>query len=228
MPLETFLLLWQEKRIVLATLGFFLTASTLYIIKSDVEYSSQIRITPVNVHKHMSKASLMARYHSAFQDDRYFVDWKRVAAPKALRWEDIRTTETVENFVFEKEEKDRLINFSIEGVSVSTNDVIKLSEIHSYLSYLNAEFSNNYISAIKKTLNATERSEKTDVELLIWLEGLGVGKKLFTVGFPTWPEKTSPRTFRITLMSTVFGLFFGACFAVLFRNIQVLKERYES
>ena len=231
--------LWDGKwRITVFILIALLIGSGFVFSKQPV-YESKLTYFINNAPPYKKDDEILRDFHEKFFSKNIFEDWKKDFGKSVLKFEDFNTTELYNGVIISKSEYNQLARMispkkGNKYIFVKTNDMSILSDIFEYSQHVIQLLNKEYLYTAKDQINLIESRLKTlskrislsaaivESVLLINKFIISVEKNdpVIIVNHPTFPEKKSPKSSLILVVSIVLGAMIGFIYVLILNTIR--------
>ena len=228
--------LWDGRWLIGGFVALAMVMATSFLFVKEPEYSSKLAYSSNTLPPFYENDKALSECKKKFYDKATFDLWSRNNSESIIRYEEFSDTEIVEGFVLSKDEDDRLALLSSDKkrkgggsfVRVKSNQLPKLNDFYLYAQYINTLLSEEYIQRSKDELvlieNRLEKSPSVADSMINnllaidrYIDSASKGARVLSIARPTIPEKTSPKSALILVMSVMLGGMAGV-FYILIRN----------
>ena len=234
--ISTFLLI-----AVLLGSGFLFVKDSVY--ESKVIYSVDIVPPFYENEKVYENERVLIDFEKKFYSIRVFKDWKESSGNTLLLFEDFNATEIIDGFVLSKNEGEQLATLRSKTddysfVLIKTNQLRILNDFFRYTNYINEALKNDYVVRARDQLKIIKLSQKDSAlggynmfETILLLErfvlSVEKGTNVLRIQNPTIPEKVSPNSLVILVISVVLGGMMGAFITLARSSIRKREEQLD-
>jgi LPS O-antigen subunit length determinant protein (WzzB/FepE family) len=249
--IELLTILWNGKKIVIATTLISLAISGIYLFYEKNKYVSLMYYSVNNIQG--STLTMRERFKDerdqfladqafkkSFYKKKYFDEWSANNVSSKLMYDDFRLNYNLNGIEYLKTgEFEAQFSSKIEKwITLRTNDKDKINDYFSYASFINNVVTNSYInSAVKnKEMYFNLKTKLTDtgmsvnnyflrdeIELKSYIDQLKVNK-IVSLSRPTIPQKESPNNKQIITIGFIFGFLTGFIYVILSHSYRKIKQ----
>jgi len=237
---ELFIILWQGKRVIIASSALCAILGALYIALTPAQFESKITVIddaapPLNevdvLHKELKKT---------VRQKSHFLQWRKANEATSLNYDLLSETDVIDGFEVSKQEDKKAIVIlyakNESNIIVRSNNLSLLSDFYDYANFTNDVLTATYLKRAEVELSEIEGRladlsvlDEAVVQLSIktmgFVDDVKNGAKLFQVKRPTLPVKIAPRSSLILALSLVFGGFLGAVFVLMQKAIRSYRNQ---
>lgn len=250
--IEVLTILWNGKKIVIATTLISLAISGIYLLYEKNKYVSLMYYSVNNVQG--STLTMRERFkderdqfltdqafQKSFYKKKYFDEWSANNVSSKLMYDDIRLNYNLNGIEYLKKPEKLEAQFRQivkKWIILRTNDRDKINDYFSYASFINNVVTNSYInSAVKnKEMYFNLKTKLTDtgmsvnnyflrdeIELKSYIDQLKINK-IVNLSRPTIPKKVSPNNKQIITIGFIFGFLTGFIYVILSHSYRKIKQ----
>lgn len=228
--------LWDGRWMIGGAVALAMVMATSFLFVKEPEYSSKLAYSSNTLPPFYGDDKALNDFRKKFYEKTTFDLWLSNNPGAAIQYEEFSDTEIVEGFVLRKNEEDQLALFDSDKkrkksnsfVRVKSSQLSKLNDFYLYAQYINALLSEEYIQRSKDELvlieNRLEKSPSVADSMINnllaidrYIDSASKGARVLSIARPTIPEKTSPKSALILVMSVILGGMAGV-FYILIRN----------
>ena len=221
--------------------GFLLSKDAVYQTKIFLSVDSSVPLNKKPITLKPFQQKFYIDFQSKFFAEKLFEDWKESNSNTSLVFEELSTTEVVDGFVLLKNESEQLVSFELDKVDdtfilVNTNRLPLVLDVFKYANHINEMLTRDYANQAKNDLKNAEVLIKkggavdgSALENLLsvkrFIDEVEKGANVLIIQRPTMPEKVSPKSSIILVMSLVLGGMIGVVFILARNAITKRKEQ---
>lgn len=229
--IELFVTLWSGKWLISGCAIVTIAIASLYLIIAEPQYESSIEIKSILAPPFST--SPINDFIEKFYAIETFDKWQNTIGQQDIKFSDLQENEELDGFLVKKPENELLAQFTAKSdtlmnLIVKTNDPQTINSIISYLKSTEQDLIEDYDKLVNRELLIINKQDLTAYDLTgasrdllldvaRYLENIANGNRLMKIGRPTFPVKTSPKTYLILALSIILGGLVG-CAAVLLKN----------
>lgn len=225
---------WDGRLIISLFVFIALSLGSLYINLKDPEYESVLiyasdTLPPFDG----DQKKIFKDFQKIFYNEDIFNAWKIDNKSSPLNFDFISTTQAIDNIKFSKHEDKRTVIHEMDDkigayILVRSNEKILLDDLFEYANHVNTALTTEYIQRAKDEINImykrfNDPSATTDtitrdlLEVDRYIVEAEKGDKVLHLMHPTYPEKVSPRTKLVLVISFVLGVMIAIIY-IFFRD----------
>jgi|TARA_B100001564_G_scaffold357127_1_gene372721 LPS O-antigen subunit length determinant protein (WzzB/FepE family) len=184
----------------------------------------------------MSSIKPVRDLEKLFHNKKIFESWKQSYRASEIVYKNLSLTKLIDDLVISKDKRGSIIIWTPEidnyHFLVKSNELLFLNDLFNYLTHVNRLLQSNYYSQAKIKLTRLERDinsqsymtkmQDNPVNLLQDIKALknylSNSNKIagpFNIERPTLPEKISPKSYLIMILSIITGILVGIFFVVM-------------
>ncbi len=235
---EFFKTLWDCKWLISAFVAIAVLLGSGFLFSKEPVYESKLIYSVDTIPPFYGVKKASTDFQRKFYSVSVFDDWKKSNENVSLVFSDFSDIEVVDGFVLSKDEDERLATLGPEKkgnsfILVKSKKLSILDDFFKYAHHINEVLKDEYIVRSSDELKIIE-TRFTDlasvdgniVESVLSIDRYVVsaekGANVFAIQRPTMPEKVSPKSSLILLVSAFLGGIVGVSFTLV-RN--AIKKR---
>ena len=238
---ELFATLWGGKWIISTFSLIVVLLGSCFLFVKDSVYESKLVYSVDTTPPFYGNEKVLTDFEKKFYSIRVFKDWKESSGNTLLVFKDFNTTEIIDGFLFSKGEDEHLVTLTSERddysfVLLKTNQLRILNDFFKYTNYVNQALKNDYVVRAKDELKIFKLRQKdlavgdyTMSETIVLLDrfilSVEKGTNVLWIQNPTIPEKVSPNSLVILVISVVLGGMTGVFITLARSSIRKREEQ---
>ena len=230
-------ILWSGKGVIALFVAVGAFVSGIYLAMTPSQYQSKIYYSIV-LSTHTGNAKTTNNFEDLFFSEKTLNDWKESHQQSTLSYDLLSATEMIDGFTVQRSLPDRVVVFGGdedgEYLAVNENDFQLITDVVDYAEFSNARLTSNLkaniqhqIADYQSVFNSETSDGGANLENIVQLKYLERmiknGTNVLKFNAPTRPEKLSPKSSSILLISIMLGWFLGAVFVLIKNAIQKRK-----
>ena len=233
--------LWQGKWLISTTVAIAVLLGGGLVVIKDASFESRLFYKIDTIPPFYDSIKAKTDFKKKFFSASVFKDWKQNNSNTSIVFKDFSITQVIDGYVLSKDKSMQLVELTFDnnGVSyllIKSNQLPILNEFFRYALHINAIIHKEYIQRAKEELNIIETRFKdfstakdTIIENILSVDRYVAtaenGAAVFFIQPPTKPEKKSPNSYLILVMSAVLGGLIGVMYVIILDTIRKRKER---
>ena len=238
--LKLFGTLWDGKWFITAFTLIAMLIGSGFLFFKEATYSSKLNLSFDNTPPFYKTSKVLADLDKNFYLKSNFLNWKKNNKKTLLTYDKLSNTENVNGFSVTRHESLQLaiIKKDVKNnifIQINSGDFSILSDLFKYTHYINDVMLKDYINRANYERKHMEirfkdlslsKSNNIDVFLSIdrFIMNASKGAQVFTIKNPSKPQKTSPRSKQILILSVLLGGMVGVMYVLISNAIRKLKE----
>ena len=237
-------ILWSGKGVIALFVAVGAFVSGIYLAMTPSQYQSKIYYSiALSTHtgaeqQEIVNAKTTNNFEDLFFSEKTLNDWKESHQQSTLSYDLLSATEMIDGFTVQRSLSDRVVVFGGdedgEYLAVNENDVQLITDVVDYAKFSNAKLTRDLkvniqhqIADYQSVFNSETSDGGANLENIVQLKYLERmiknGTNVLKFNAPTRPEKLSPKSSSILLISIMLGWFLGAVFVLIKNAIQKRK-----
>lgn len=238
---ELFQTLWGGKWLIGVFVAFSLLLGGSYAFFKTPIYESRINYSVDMLPPYYEEKKAVSDFRKAFYSQNNFDSWKKDTLNSVLIFDDFNNVELVDGFIMSKDEDDQLLYLksdkdNVHSINIKSDQLPILDDAFQYINYINSILTSGYVQRVQYELeiitnrfNDIAASNEIIIENIIaidrYVASVENGADVFMIKRPTIPEKISPKSSLILVLSAILGGMGGAAVVLIRHAVKKRKQR---
>ena len=231
--------LWRGKWQIIIITALSLCVGFAFVTLSEKEFQSRIRLSVLAIAPSQTESGVLMHYRNAISNEATYEAYLASGDAKHLTKDDFETTEEIQGFRYQRDDKDILFSMTNQTIYIRSGDQNKIADLYGYFMHVAADETAKQLKKAKEQLailsvlrerdtNDLSRLLDEEINLQQFISLFEGGQLQLSLSAPTFPDQIAPRTFLVLVMSILIGGFVSVMLVLLRSAIQNRRSMMSS